>query len=225
MVQQGYRVGILDFTRGELGSRGTPELRAQEAAAASKIMGIEVRHNLGLPDGDIQNTKENQAAIARIVRRYRPRIVLLNAPVCRHPDHPAAASLGKDALFYAGLRKLETVYDGDPQEPWRPHHVLHYMQSVPFEPSLVVDVSDVWAQRIKALQAFASQFYNPDYTPGEDEPETYISNPDFFHWVEGRARTYGYQVGATYGEPFMYPQGPLGTNDLVGLLSHDKRYR
>src|SRR5690606_12090523 len=112
--------------------------------------------------------------------------------------------LAVDALFYGGLRKVETTDDdGTPQEPWRPHHVLHYMQTIPFEPTLVVDVSEVWEDRMRALQAFRSQFFNPDYRPAEGEPETFISNPAFFEWVAARARTYGYHVGATYGEPFL----------------------
>lgn len=226
MVKQGYGVGIVDFTQGELGSRGTPALRLEEAQAAAEIMGLSARENLGLPDGDIANTKANQLKVIRRVRRYRPHIALINAPDCRHPDHCAAAKLSTDAFFYAGLRKVETFEDdGTPQEPWRPHHVLHYMQAVPFEPTFVVDVSEVWEQRVAALQAFRSQFYNPGYTPEADEPETYVSNPAFFAWIEARARTYGYQVGATYGEPFLYRHGPVGVSDLVGLLRREKAFR
>jgi LmbE family N-acetylglucosaminyl deacetylase len=152
--------------------------------------------------------------------------VLLNAPVCRHPDHCAAAQLATDAMFYSGLRKVETFEDdGTPQEPWRPQHVLHYMQSVPFEPTFVVDVSAVWEQRIRALQAFKSQFFNPDYEPEDGEPETYVSNAGFFQWVEGRARTYGYHIGAVYGEPLLYRHGPVGVGDLVALLSRERPFR
>ncbi|MEM1125273.1 MAG: bacillithiol biosynthesis deacetylase BshB1 [Bacteroidota bacterium] len=226
LTQQGYRVGIIDFTRGELGSRGTPEGRLEEAAEASRILGLAARHNLGLPDGHIENTPATQRALMRYIRRYRPAIVLMNPLQCRHPDHGAAHRLATDTLFYSGLRKIETVdEDGSPQEPWRPHHALTYIQSVDVKPTLVVDVTDVWPQRVAALQAFKSQFYNPDYTPGADEPETYISNPTFFEWVEGRARHYGYQIGATYGEPFLYPRAPLGTQDLVSFLRLEKTYR
>ncbi len=226
LARDGYRTGIVDFTRGELGSRGTPEGRMEEAAAASEILGLATRHNLGLPDGDIQNTKANQEKIIRLVRRYRPPLVLVNSLEDRHPDHGAAARLAVDALFYSGLVKLETFDDdGQPQEPWRPSHVLHYMQSIPFEPTFVVDVSDVWGQRTAALQAFKSQFFNPDYEAGEGEPETFISNPDFFQWVEARARVYGYRVGATFGEPLLYRHGPVGVQDLVGLLGTEKRFR
>lgn len=226
LARQGYRTGIVDFTRGEMGSRGTPEGRLEEAAAAAEILGLEARHNLGLPDGDIANTGANRKALIQLVRRYRPDIVLINAPECRHPDHCAAAKLATDALYYSGLRKLETSgEDGAQQEPWRPHHVLHYMQAVPFEPTLVVDVTDVWDTRIAALQAFASQFYNPDYDAKADEPETYVSNKGFFEWIEARARTYGYRIGATYGEPFLYRHGPLGTGDLVQMLQRRRSFR
>lgn len=225
LADQGYDVGVVDFTRGELGSRGTPELRMEEAEAAADIMGLAVRENLRLTDGEIASTRPNQLKVMRLVRRYRPHIVLINAPECRHPDHCAAAKLATDALYYGGLRKIETSWEGEAQEPWRPHHVLHYMQAVPFEPTLVVDVTDVWEQRIEALQAFKSQFFNPDYEPEEDEPETFISNPEFFEWVEARARTYGYKVGATYGEPFLYRHGPFGVQDLMVTLENQQRFR
>ena len=226
LAQQGYTTGIIDFTKGELGSRGTPTQRMTEANHAADLLGLSARENLGLPDGDIQNTTETQRHLIERIRRYRPTIVLINSPECRHPDHCDAAELAVDALYYSGLRMIETTEpDGTPQEPWRPHHVLHYMQAVSFDPTLVVDVSDVWDQRIAALQAFESQFFNPDYTAEDDEPETYVSNPDFFQWIEARARTYGYRVGATYGEPLLYHNGPFGVRDLPRALSMEKRFR
>jgi len=226
LTRAGHRVGIVDFTRGEMGSRGTPESRMKEAAAASDIMGLSARENLSMPDGNIANTKDNQRAVIRVIRRYRPHVVLINSLQCRHPDHGAAAQLAIDAMYYAGLRKIHTTEDdGDPQDPWRPHHVLHYMQAVPFEPTFVVDVSDVWEQRIAALQAFASQFFNAAYEPADDEPETFVSNPQFFKWVEAQARTFGYKIGATYGEPLLYRHGPVGIQDLMGVLRQEKRFR
>ena len=231
LAEQGYATGIVDFTRGELGSRGTPEGRMEEAAAAAEVLGLQARHNLGLPDGDVQNTKANQLALVRLVRRYRPRIVLMNPPEERHPDHGDAARLAADALFYGGLVKVETFWpdagtgEDRAQEPWRPQHVLHYMQNLEFEPSLVVDVSGVWEQRLAALRAFESQFHNPDYEAGEDEPETFVSNPGFFAWIEARARVWGYKVGAAYGEPFRYRHGPIGSGDLVKTLDRDRPFR
>ncbi len=226
LAGQGYQVGIVDLTRGELGSRGTPEGRQQEARRAAEIIGLAARENLGIPDGDLANTKQHQHRLIRAVRRYRPHIALINAPTCRHPDHGAAARLAADAFFYAGLRKVETQEDdGTPQQPWRPQHVLHYMQTLPFEPTFVVDVTETWAQRTRALQAFQSQFFNPAYAPAEDEPETFVSNQGFFEWIEARARTYGHAIGATYGEPFLYRHGPVGVTDLVAVLARAKRYR
>ena len=226
LARDGYATGIVDFTRGELGSRGTPEGRMEEAAAAAEILGLAARDNLGLPDGDIQNTAENRERVVRLVRRYRPHIALVGALDVRHPDHGDATRLSIDALFYSGLRKVETFEDdGSPQEPWRPNHVLHYMQAVEFEPTFVVDVTDVWEQRMAALQAFRSQFFHPDYEAEGEEPETFISNPDFFEWVEARARTYGYRAGATFGEPLLYRHGPVGVSDLMGVLSGEKRFR
>jgi bacillithiol biosynthesis deacetylase BshB1 len=224
LAAQGYATGVVDFTRGELGTRGTPEGRLAEAERAAGLLGLAVRHNLGLRDGGIENTPEAREKLIRLVRRYRPHVVLANAPVCRHPDHEAAARLATDALFYGGLAKLETAEDdGAPQAPWRPHHVLHYMQSVPFEPTFVVDVTAVWDRRIAALRAFESQFHNPAYAA--DEPETFVSNPAFFAWVEARARAYGYPVGATYGEPFLYRHGPVGVDDLVAVLRRERPFR
>ncbi|MEM0963302.1 MAG: bacillithiol biosynthesis deacetylase BshB1 [Bacteroidota bacterium] len=225
LSDQGYQTGIVDFTRGELGTRGTPETRAEEAAAASEVMGLSARHNLGLPDGDIQNTRENQLALIRLVRAYRPSIVLTTAEKVRHPDHGDATRLSVDALFYSGLAKIETIdEDGAAQEPWRPHHVLHYMQALDTEPTFVVDVSDVWERRMASLLAYTTQFYQPG-SDQDDGPQTYISNPDFLAWVEARARVYGYRVGATYGEPFVYRHGPVGVTDLVALLDRKRPFR
>jgi N-acetylglucosamine malate deacetylase 1 len=220
LVDQGYRVGIVDLTLGELGSRGTPEIRADEARKAASILGVSSRRNLELPDGDILNNADNRLLVIREIRRCRPDIMLINAPECRHPDHGAAARLVGDAVFYSGLSRIECSDEQDVAlPPWRPHHVLHYMQNLPFEPTLVVDVSSVWERRMKAVRAFGSQFYDPSRPSQEGEPETFISNPEFLEWIDARARTYGYRAGATFGEPFLYRHGPIGTDDLVTMLS------
>lgn len=226
MTQAGYAVGVVDFTRGELGSRGTPEGRLSEAEEAARIMQLAMRDNLGIPDGGIENTPHNREKVIRVIRRCRPHIVLINPMECRHPDHGRAAQLSIDAMFYAGLRKIETAdEDGSPQQPWRPNHVLHYMQAVEFTPTFVVDVTAVWEQRIRALRAFRSQFHNPDYEARDGEVDTFVSNPAFFEWIEARARAYGYKVGATFGEPFLYRHGPVGVQDLVSVLSGEKMFR
>ena len=223
LADQGYTTGVVDFTRGELGTRGTPEGRMEEAAAAAEILGLSARENLGIPDGDIQNTKANQRRVIEAVRRHRPHIVLLTAEHVRHPDHGAATRLAADALFYAGLAKVETAEpDGTPQEPWRPHHVLHYMQALDFEPTFVVDVSSVWERRMEALLAYQSQFHQGG---DDDGPQTYISTPGFLAWVEARARAYGYRIGADYGEPLLYRHGPVGVDDLMGVLGRGRPFR
>lgn len=225
MTAGGYRVGIVDLTRGELSSRGTVEQREQEALAAARILGVDRRVNLGITDGNIRNSRKNRLKVIAEIRATRPDILLLPAPECRHPDHPAGARLVADAAFQAGLIKIETTdAEGRVQEPWRPPHLLHYMQSIPFEPTLVVDVSAFWEQRTRAVQAFASQFHtgNPVTT---DEPETFISNPAFMDWYDARSRTYGYRIGATHGEPFLYRHGPIGTDDLVAMLKKEKPFR
>lgn len=225
LAAQGRRTGIVDFTRGERGSRGTPALRAQEAENAASILGVQARENLGLPDGNIANTPENQAPLIRCIRQYRPHIVLIGAPTCRHPDHGDATRLAVSALFSAGLRKVETHdTDGTVQAPWRPSHVLHYMQTLSFDPTLVVDVSAVWAQRMAALRAYTSQFDHPDYRPNPDEPDTFISTPAFIEWVTARARMYGYRIGAQYAEPFLVHNGPFGTDDLYQVFSRKQLY-
>ena len=222
-VQQGYKAGIVDLTRGELGSRGTPELRAEEARAAAEILGLAARENLGLADGGLKD--EDKTDIIRVLRTLRPRIVLTHPMYCRHPDHTQAAKLVVEACFYSGLRKINTVdASGQSQPPWRPRHVLHFAEVMPFEPTLVVDVSETWTVRTRALQCYASQVHHPDYVPKMDEPETYISNPEFFEWIEARARMWGYKIGAKYGEPFAY-RGVMGTRDLMASLALDAQFR
>jgi bacillithiol biosynthesis deacetylase BshB1 len=224
LTKQGYRVGVVDFTRGERASRGTPELRQAEAARASEIMNLSARENLEIPDGVIENSGENQRRVIASVRRFRPDVILANSEVCRHPDHGDAARLAISSLYYSGLRSIETVSeDGGEQMAWRPQHVLQYMQMIPFEPSVVVDVSAVWEQRMQALTAFGSQFYL-EGTKGDGGPETYISGKEFLEWVQARARTYGYPIGATYGEPFLYRGGAIGTDDLMSLLRRRKPF-
>lgn len=222
LVAQGYRVGVADCTRGELGSRGTVEGRAAEAAEAARVLGLYARYNLGLPDGAIPDTPEARLAVIRIVRRTRPDIALVPPVACRHPDHEAASRLVTAALYQSGLVRIEA---GDGLAPWRPHHVLHYMQTLDFEPTLVVDVTAAWEVRMQALRAYRSQFHDPTYSAADGEPETYISNPAFLESVEARARSYGHRIGVRYGEPFLYHHGPFGVTDLVGTFSTRREHR
>lgn len=227
LVDAGYHVGIVDLTRGELGSRGTPDMREQEASEAASILGIDRRVNLGIADGNIKNSRKNRLKVIAELRATRPDILLIPAPECRHPDHPDGARLVADAAFQSGLSMIETLDPtGTALEPWRPAHILHYMQSIPFEPSLVVDVSGFWEKRNEAVRAFGSQFHTGSAEgTATDEPETFVSNPAFMEWYDARARTYGYRIGATFGEPFLYRHGPIGTDDLAGMLKKEKPFR
>jgi bacillithiol biosynthesis deacetylase BshB1 len=201
MADHGLRTGIFDLTRGEMGTRGDAETRLAEACAAADVLGLTWRGNGGLPDNGLTNTPEHREVIVRVIRETRPRVVFINAPSDRHPDHGHAATLTLDALFYSGLAKLETG-----QEPWRPKHVFHYMQDRPvFEPTLVMDISDVVERKNKAILAFSSQFLAK---PG-DGPQTHISSERFFKFIEGRSRHYGHMIGVEFGEPFLHVGGPL----------------
>lgn len=212
-IAQGLKVGIIDFTRGELGTRGTPELRAQEAADAAKILGVSVRENLGLKDGFFQNDAEHQLKVIRAIRQYKPRIVLANAVHDRHVDHGKGASLANDACFLSGLAKIET-FDGQgvKQEPWRPTAVYHYIQSYYLKPDFVVDISGFWDVKLKAIMAFKSQFYDPN----SKEPATFISDPGFLRMMESRAQELGHSIGVQHGEGFTVARTP-GINSLFDL--------
>lgn len=207
LVQQGKKVAVVDLTRGEMGTRGTPEQRLDEAEKAAGILGLAYRDNLGLPDTELKNSRKYQVPIIRKIRYYRPHVCLINAPSDRHPDHGDAATLQADAIFYSGLGKIKTKgTDGKPQSPHRPAHILHYMQNQPFEPDFVFDITDTIEIKEKAIRAFASQFDVQD--PG-DEPQTYVSDPEFFKFLRARAREYGHLAGFTYGEPFKYVRKPV----------------
>ena len=209
----GYKVGIVDLTRGELGTRGTPETRQKEASDSAKILGVSVRENLGLPDGFFQNSSESQLAVIRAIRTYQPRIILANAVYDRHIDHGKGASLAYDASFLSGLVKIETVSaDGKKQAPWRPEAVYHYVQSQFISPDFVIDISAEWETKMRAVKAFTSQFFNPD----SKEPETYISKPGFLKMLEGRAVEYGHAIGTMYGEGFTVRRF-IGVDNLFNL--------
>jgi bacillithiol biosynthesis deacetylase BshB1 len=209
----GHKVGIVDFTKGELGTRGTPEVREKEASASAGILSIVLRENLKLHDGFFQNERESQLLVVRAIRKYQPRIILANAVYDRHIDHGKGASLAYDASFLSGLTKIETVdEDGNRQSAWRPEAVYHYIQSHFITPDFIVDISDHWETKIKAVKAFRSQFFNPE----SNEPETYISKPGFLKMVEARAIEYGHAIGAAYGEGFTVRRFP-GVNSLFDL--------
>ena len=217
LSKQGKNVGVVDLTRGEMGSRGTPELRKIEAANAADIIGLAVRDNIGLPDSEISNTRDFQLPIIEKLRQYRPHIAIIPAPSDRHPDHGNATSLLVDAIFYSGLIKIETKDpNGNLQAPHRPSHVIHYMQDQPFDPDFIFDISNTMDTKIKAVKAFSSQFDVSD--PG-DEPQTYISDPEFFDSLKARARHLGHLAGFTFGEGFLYSKKPFPVKNFEFLLN------
>lgn len=213
-LRAGLKVGVVDLTRGELGTRGTPEQRDQEASASAGIMGLTVRENLGLPDGFFHNIKEHQLKIVAAIRAYRPEIVLANALYDRHPDHGKGADIAHTACFLAGLAKVATVdASGKPQQPWRPKALYHYIQSQFIQPDFVVDVSEAWEQKMNAIRAFKSQFYDPN----SQEPVTYISTPEFLRMLESRAIEMGHAIGVKYGEGFCTRRW-MGVRSLTDLI-------
>lgn len=212
-VSLGFKVGIVDFTKGELGTRGTPELRIKEASDAARVLGVAVRENLSLKDGFFRNSEEDILSVVGAIRKYQPDIVLANALRDRHPDHGKGADLAFEASFLSGLAKIETSDGGISQKPWRPRHVFHYMQSEFIEPDFIVDISDFWKVKMNAIRLFKSQFYDPE----SKEPETYISDPGFLKKLEARAIDLGHSIGVKYGEGFNVRRY-LGVKNLNDLL-------
>ncbi|OEK04474.1 bacillithiol biosynthesis deacetylase BshB1 [Roseivirga misakiensis] len=212
-VRDGKKAGIVDFTKGELGTRGTPELRMKEAAASAEILGLSARENLGFRDGFFVNDEAHQLEVVKMIRKYRPDIVLANAIDDRHPDHGKASQLSRQACFLAGLVNVKTTLDGVEQEPWRPRAVYYYIQSIPHEPDFIVDVTATWETRMKSIFAFKSQFHDPN----SGEPETYISSPQFMKMVESRGIHYGHEIGVTYGEGFTVDR-KIGINTVFDLI-------
>lgn len=206
----GKKTGIIDLTRGELGTRGTAETRKTEAADAAKILGVEIRENLAMADGFLQNDEAHQRRIITAIRTYQPEIILCNAPEDRHPDHGRSSKLVADAAFLSGLRKIETERNGIMQEAWRPKYVFRYIQDRMLQPDFVIDITDVFEQKIEAIKAYKTQFHSP----GTNEPETYISTPDFLDSVIYRHKWFGKMIGVKFAEGFI-------SDKMVGLKSFD----
>lgn len=211
-IAMGRKAGIVDLTMGELGTRGSGTLRLQEAADAAKILGVSVRDNLGMADGFFSNDKEHQLKVIQKIRKYRPGIVLCNAPEDRHPDHGRGAQLVLESCFYAGLRRIETEEDGKPQEAWRPTAVYHYIQFKTLEPTFAVDITDHIEKKMEAIRAFKSQFYDPN----SKEPATVISSPEYMDHIYHRAAETGRIIGVKYAEGLIAARFP-GVDDLFSL--------
>ena len=206
-ISLGKKVGIIDLTKGELGTRGTVETRDEEAKMASEILGVDIRLNMGFADGFFENDKLHQLEVIKMIRKFKPDIVLCNAVNDRHIDHAKGSKLVSDACFLSGLLKIDTKFDEDDdswQEPWRPKQVYHYIQWKNLEPDIVVDVSGFIDKKMDSVLAYKTQFYNKN----SKEPETPISSKNFIDSVKYRARDMGRLVGVEYGEGFTVERYP-----------------
>jgi bacillithiol biosynthesis deacetylase BshB1 len=212
-ISLGKKVGIIDLTRGELGTRGTAEIRDAESAAAAKILGVSVRENLHMRDGFFINDEEHQLAVIRMLRKYQPDIVLCNAVEDRHIDHGKGSKLVSDACFLSGLRRIETEYNGEPQQAWRPKAVYHYIQWVNLVPDIVVDITGFNAKRVEAILAYKSQFYDPN----SPDPVTPIATRNFLESLDYRAQDLGRLIGTELGEGFT-AERYVGVSSLADLL-------
>lgn len=206
MVRGGYRVGVLDLTRGEMGSRGSPEIRRREAEAASRVLGLAARENLGLPDGELTASVENRRLVVEAYRRFRPALVAAPYTEDLHPDHAAAGRLADEAFYPAGFARYET---GSPA--FRPEGLIHYMNHTRFQPTFILDIGDVWEVRLAAIRCFASQLHQE----GSEEPATNISTPEFLDRLDARLRHYGSIIGSSHGEPYWTRRPPPMVDPLA----------
>ena len=208
----GYTTGVIDLTQGELGSRGTKETRKEEAQAAAKILGLTERVNLKMADGFFEHSEENLRLIVEQIRRFKPGIVLMNAVSDRHPDHGRGSRLASEACFLAGLRRIETSWDGVPQEAYRPKAVYHYIQDRYLKPDFVVDVTDFVEQKFASIKAYKTQFWDPN----SSEPKTPISGEEFFEFLRGRMAEFGRSIGVRYAEGYT-TERVIGIDSLFDL--------
>lgn len=211
-TNDGFSVGIIDLTRGEMGTRGNAGIRQKEALEAAKILKTSIRENLLIPDGDIEISNGNIRKVVLLMRRYRPKIVFAPYFNDRHPDHISASKLIKRAMFVSGLEKIKTSESKIAQRAYRPAKLFYYMQTYTFEPSFIVDISNFFETKMKSVWAYSTQFHNPE----SNEPETFISSPEFIDYVDARAKYYGFQIGKKFGEPF-YCEEKIELN-LNGML-------
>lgn len=213
----GKKVGIVDLTRGELGTRGTAETREKEAEDSARILGIDARENLEMADAFFRNDEENQRKIIRVLRKYQPEIIFCNAPEDRHPDHGRSARLVSDSCFLSGLRKIETFDENKKQEIWKPKYVFNYIQDQYVSPTFVVDISEVIEQKLAAIRAFKTQFFTP--SADDNEPQTYISTPEFLESVINRSKMFGKMIGVKHAEGFVSKK-MIGINSLDSFVQN-----
>ena len=211
--QTGYKTGVIDLTRGELGTRGTPAIRKAEAAAAAKVLGLSIRDNLGLADGFFENNRKNQLEVIRQIRKYQPKVILTNSIYDRHPDHVRGSELVETACFLAGLIQIKTTLHGIRQEAYRPEKVYFSIQSTAREPDLLIDISKIAKRRKEAILCYHSQFYDPN----SKEPETYVSSKGFIEMIDARSREFGQRIGVDHAEGFCVKHF-IGVRNLFDLL-------
>ena len=215
--KKGNRVGIIDLTKGELGTRGTAETRKEEAENSAKILGVDVRENLEMADAFFRNDEENQRKIISVLRKYQPEIILCNATDDRHPDHGRSAKLVSDSCFLSGLRKIETFDGNVKQGIWKPKYVFNYIQDLYITPSFVVDISDVIEKKLEAIREFKTQFFTG--SGNDDEPQTYISTPEFLESVVNRSKMFGKMIGVKHAEGFISKK-IIGISSFDALIQH-----
>lgn len=208
--QRGYSFGIVDLTRGEMGTRGKPEIRQREAKRAAEILGASFRETLDFGDGGLAVTREHEIILIDVIRREKPRLILTSYPDDRHPDHRRTGALVTDAAFYAGLRKIETVHPAH-----RPQQTVYFSTADVHAPTFVVDVTSGMETRMQAMRAYASQFHDPD----SSEPQTLLSQESFLKTIEARARHFGFLIGAEFGEGFVSKRPPR-VDDVLGAFKN-----
>ena len=212
LVEAGKKVGIIDLTEGELGSRGSVDSRYEEASNAAKILGLTIRENLKLRDGFFEINEESKLKVIEQIRRFRPEIVLANSITDRHPDHGRASQLIEESFFLSGLRKVKSHWECGEQEAYRPNVLYHYIQDRYIKPDFILDISEQFKKKMQAVLAYKSQFYDPH----SKEPNTPISGKDFLDFLKGRASEYGRSIGKTFGEGFTSAR-TIGVNQLFDL--------
>lgn len=215
--KKGKRVGMIDLTKGELGTRGTAETRKEEAENSAKILGMDIRQNLGMSDAFFKNDEENQRKIISVLRKYQPEIILCNSTNDRHPDHGRSAELVSDSCFLSGLRKIETFDGNVRQEAWKPRYVFNYIQDTYITPSFVVDISDVIEKKLEAIKAFKTQFFTG--SGNDNGPQTYISTPEFLESVINRSKMFGKMIGVNHAEGFISKK-IIGISSFDALIQH-----
>ena len=218
LAKSGMKVGIVDLTGGELGTRGTKLTRKKEAQNADKILNITVRENLEIKDGHVSANEENTLKVIMTIRKYQPEIIFAPYFNDRHPDHIEASKLIKRAMFFSGLPKIKTLVNSKQQKAYRPKKIFYFMQTYEFVPSFIVDITETFETKMQATLAYQTQFFN-EKTKSK-EPETFISNPEFIKYLEARAKTFGFKIGKPYGEPFFSEEAI--EMDFINMIKDNK---